>query len=188
MATIVGKSVLVGAVASLFFISCSDMSERITDSNTGSNNSFEVAQQGMPVNWDIYTSKTVPAAKFTVGVDTEAPQDGKQSLRFDVQECTAQGGWRSPGVAKEFDVDGGSEYELRFWVKNKGTKFSVQAGGIAATTGDTKQLLTTTESNTDWKEFVYTIPVAKEYQRLRFELNVLTPGTLWLDNVSIKKK
>jgi len=188
MATLVGKSVLVGALVSVFFVGCSDMSQRITDTNTASNNSFEVVQTGLPVNWDIYTSKTVPSANFTVSVDTEAPQDGKQSLRFDVKECTAQGGWRSPGIAKEFDVDQGSEYELRFWVKNNGSQFSVQAGGVAATTGNTKQILLTTESNTEWKEFVYIIPIEKEYPRLRFELNVLKPGTLWLDNVSINKK
>ncbi len=37
-----------------------------------------------------------------------------------------------------------------------------------------------------WREFIYTYTVPEHYSNIRFELNVLAPGTLWVDDVRIE--
>ncbi len=42
-----------------------------------------------------------------------------------------------------------------------------------------------TGTNT-WREFEYTYTVPETYGNIRFELNILQPGTLWIDGVRIE--
>ena len=37
-----------------------------------------------------------------------------------------------------------------------------------------------------WREFVYTYTVPAHYSNIRFELNVMAPGTVWVDDVRIE--
>jgi hypothetical protein len=38
-----------------------------------------------------------------------------------------------------------------------------------------------------WREYVYTYTVPANYSNVRFELNVVAPGTLWVDDVRIER-
>ena len=89
------------------------------------------------------------------------------------------------GFTQEFDADPNSQYMLSFWIKNDGSEFRISAGGVAPMTGDMKTLLQVSESINDWKLYEYTIEVAEEFERLRIEVNVLQPGTFWIDDIRI---
>ena len=86
---------IIGLAISL--VACSQMSEQIQDKSAGLNGGFEVSKNGLPVNWLMYTSKTVPNADFEIILDKKDFKEGSQSLRFDVKKCEDIGGWKSPG-------------------------------------------------------------------------------------------
>jgi len=91
-------SILLVLCALISQISCKQMSEKITDKSAGMNGGFEVSKNGIPVNWVMYTPKTVADAKFEIVLDKDVFKEGKQSLRFDVDKCSSIGGWNSPGI------------------------------------------------------------------------------------------
>ena len=67
---------------------CSPMSEFVMDKNAGVNGSFEIVKSGLPVNWLIYTPRTVETGDFDLIIDTTEFKDGRQSLHFAVRECS----------------------------------------------------------------------------------------------------
>mgnify|MGYP000719235446 CR=1 FL=1 len=138
----------------------------------------------------MYTPTTVPDADFVVKLDKDIFKEGKQSLRFDVKKCSSTGGWHSPGFTNEFfEIDkfeGEGIYKLSFWIKNHGTTFKVSGGGVAAMEGDMKTLIEGNEEIDDWKLHEYEIDVPKD-RWLRMQLNILQPGTFWIDDIKIEK-
>ena len=174
----------------LILTACQQMSEKETDKSAGLNGGFEISKNDLPVNWIMYSPKTVPNADFKIAFDKNIFKEGKQSLRFDVKKCPSIGGRLSPGFTNEFyDIgafEGEENYKLSFWIKNNGTKFRVNAGGVAPMEGDMKVLIESDEQIEDWKYLEYKINVPKD-RHLRMELNVLKSGTLWIDDVQIVK-
>ena len=170
------------------FGSCNQMSEEIRDESAGMNGGFEVSKNGLPVNWLMYTTNTVPNGKFEIILDKEDFKEGNQSLKFEVEECSPDGGWGSPGFTNQFDAEKGVTYKLSFWIKNDGAEFRVMAGGVAPKTGDMKTLLQTSDQTNDWKQYVYGVPVTEEFDQIRLEVNILKPGTFWIDDIQIEKE
>ena len=185
---IIGKLILM--LGLIVLTGCVKMSEKESDELAGINGGFEVTKNGLPVNWIMYTPNTVPDGEFKVIIDKNVFKEGKQSIRFDVVNCSSTGGWHSPGFTNEFSDSGQFEgeviYKLSFWIKNNGTKFRVEAGGVAPYKGEMKVLIESNERIEDWKYFEYKINVPKE-RHLRMELNILKPGTFWIDDVQIVK-
>jgi len=148
-----------------------------------------VSEKGLPVNWLLYTPNTVPDADFQIILDQETFKEGKQSLKFDVKSCSAIAGWKSPGFTNEFievsKYKGPGRYKLSFWVKNAGTEFVIKAGGVSAMEGNIITLIQENEQINDWKLFEYEIDVP-ENRWLRLELNILQPGTFWIDDIRIE--
>ena len=167
--------------------SCNQMSEEIKDESAGMNGGFEVSKNGLPVNWPMYTPNTVPDADFNIVLDKEVFKEGKQSLRFDVDKCSSIGGWKSPGFTNEFFESGEGRYKLSFWIKNDGTKFKIDAGGVEAMKGNMTTLIEEKEQISDWKLLEYQIDIPKD-RWLRMELNILQPGTFWIDDIQIEKE
>ena len=130
----------------------------------------------------------MPNSKFEIILDKEDFIEGKQSLKFRVEKCSSTGGWRSPGFTNQFDAEQASSYRLRFWIKNNGAEFCIKAGGVSPKYGDMKTLLRSNEQINDWKQYEYKVPVAKEFNELRVEVNVLDPGTFWIDDIQIEKE
>ena len=62
----------------------------------------------------------------------------------------------------------------------------VSAGPVSAKTGDMQLLVRDDSEISEWTQFEYTINVP-EQQWLRMQLNVLSPGTLWIDDVRVSK-
>jgi len=169
---------------------CMKMSEKETDESAGLNGGFEVVKNGLPVNWLMYTPNTVRNGEFEIIIDKNIFIEGKQSLRFDVIHCSSTGGLLSPGFTNEFfdsgKFEGEETYKLGFWIKNEGTKFIMKAGGVAPYEGDMKVLIESDERIEDWEYFEYKINIPKE-RHLRIELNILEPGSFWIDGVVIEK-
>ena len=163
------------------------MSESVTDGTAGINGSFEVARSGLPVNWLLYTPNTVPSADFEIILDTSEFKDGKQSLKFNVRECTAVGGWHSPGFCNEFPAKPGQSYKISFWVMNNGSGFYIRIGGVGSSTSRYETIIKSDEIIEPWRlvEYNYTIP--EKMTAIRIELNIIKPGVFWIDDLKIEQ-
>jgi uncharacterized protein (TIGR03067 family) len=170
------------------------MSETVT---TGHNGGFEVTKSGLPVTWFFYTPRTVPKGDFDIVMDTTDFKEGEQSLKFVVRKCEPTGGRLSPGFFNEFHVENhnppgpfetkpGETYKISFWAKNAGSEFVFKARGVSATKGDPGAIIRSKETFDEWRRFecTYTIP---PQMWLRLELNVVQPGTFWIDDIQIVK-
>ena len=165
-------------------ISCTNMSELESDPTAGLNGGFEITKNGLPVNWVMYTSNTVPKGDFEILMDETTFKEGKQSLKFEVVECSSMSGWHSPGFTNEFFERGRGTYRLSFWYKNHGATFRVQAGGVTPFEGEMKRVIESSATTKDWKYVEHEVHVSEE-AHLRIELNVVQPGTFWIDDVQI---
>jgi hypothetical protein len=174
----------------LIVAGCKQMSEHEADLSAGLNGGFEISKNNLPVNWWMYNPKTVPDADFEIVLDKNIYKEGKQSLKFEVKKCNSIGGWRSPGFTNEFfevgRFKGEGRYKLSFWVKNEGSTFKISAGGVATKEGDETTLIEEKKQISDWKRLEYQIDVPKD-RWLRMELNILQPGTFWIDDIKIEK-
>lgn len=175
-------------LASVFLCSCTKMSETIHDKTAGMNGSFEVTKSGLPVNWLIYTPNTIPTGDYDLVIDTTEYKDGKQSLKFLVRECSPSTGWRSPGFCNEFEAIPGELYRISFWVKNDGCEFCVRIGGVSAFDGETETIVKSKEKIDTWKyfEYDYKMPPEEKFKRIRFQMNILQPGSFWIDDIKIE--
>lgn len=169
---------------------CQPYSESVTDASAGLNGGFEIDRNGLPVNWLMYTPRTVDEAEFSIRLDREIVKEGQQSLRFEVARCSAAGGRYSPGFTNEFvqvgKYPGPAKYTLSFWIRNNGAEYVVMAGGVSAMRGNMRVLVRDDAQTAEWQRLSYTIDVADD-QWLRMELNILRPGTFWIDDVEIER-
>ncbi len=171
-------------------VGCEQLSESVSDESAGLNGGFEIAKNGLPVNWIMYTPRTVKDASFEVVLDTEIFKEGRQSLKFEVERCSSVGGWRSPGFTNEFSsigkYRGEGRYRVSFWIRNSGAEFAVAAGGVSAKIGDMRVLVRDDAQMDEWRRFEYTVDVPED-QWLRIQLNILGPGAFWIDDIEITK-
>lgn len=174
-------------LAAILLCSCTRMSKQIRDKTAGMNGSFEITKSGLPVNWLVYTPETVPKGDFDIIIDTTEHKDGKQSLKFLVRECSSVGGWWSPGFCNEYPANPGDIFRISFWIINKGTEYYVKIGGITATSGKYDTIVRSNEYSDHWKliEYYYTIP--ENMKAIRFEMNIIKPGSFWIDDIKIEK-
>jgi len=186
----VGFMVLLLTIA--FGGGCHRMSELEEDPSAGVNGGFEIARNGLPVNWLMYTPNTVPDADFQVVLDKVVYKEGSQSLKFDVKRCRPGAkGWYAPGFTNEFFEKGKGRfgeghYKISFWIRNNGATYCINAGGVSAFGGNMSTLVTSNEQSDDWKQLEYEVEIPKDYH-LRMELNILQPGTLWIDDIRIER-
>jgi hypothetical protein len=174
------------SVTTVALCGCSALSERTVDPTAGMNGSFEITKAGLPVNWIVYTPKTVPIADFDVVVDTVQFKDGRQSLKFVVRRSSPRGGRLSPGLSQVFKGNSGETFRVSFWAKNEGSEFVARVGGVGATTGVYDTVVKSRETIADWRHFEHTYTIPPQMNALRLEMNVLQPGTLWIDDIRIE--
>ena len=161
-------------------------SESVVDELAGLNGGFEVVQSGLPVNWLVYTPKTIPTGDYSLVVDTTEFKDGKQSLKFDVRSCSPDGGWHSPGLSKEIDVTPGTTYRIGFWIKNDRAEFVVKVGGVSAKKGEYETIVKSRDTSATWRYYEHNYVIPRNANRLRFEMNVTQPGTFWIDAITME--
>jgi len=123
--------------------------------------------------------------------DTTYAVDGTRSLKFVVHKVNPVGGWRSPGLFQVSHSEEGRSYRISFWLKNRGTKIRL---GITSEAGESREprtpiieIIDAEKSGDDaWRQFVYTYNVPTNYGNIRFEINFVAPGTVWIDDVRIE--
>lgn len=167
-------------------LACSpQLSESVHDETAGFNGSFESTENGLPANWLLYTARTAGSGDFDWTIDTVGPKAGRRSLACTVRSCNAAGGRFSPGIAQETEAQPGTAYRVSFWTKNNGTTYRVNIHAVSATSHATGILENVAAGSSEWQmhKYIYTMPAGMS--RLRFELNVLQPGTFSIDDVRI---
>lgn len=175
-------------ISLIFCFGClKPMSETITDNNAGINGSFELVKNNLPVNWLVYTSKTIPNSNFDINFDSSTYKDGKQSLQFNVRKCDDAGGRFSPGISQEISVSEGEEYKISCWIKNTGSKFSFKISGVDAFNSIDGPLFESSNIINDWQNIEFNYKIPNKMKRLRLEISVLSPGTFWVDDIKIEK-
>lgn len=172
-------------VALVACIGCAKMSETVKDPSVGLNGGFEHTRSGLPVNWLVYSPQTIPTGSYELIFDKDDFKEGKQSLNFLVHECSRTGGWYSPGIAQEYPAEAG-EYLISFWIKNEGCDYTVRVGGVTAKTGKNEVAAKLNEAHA-WKHIEHAFTMPEQYDRIRFELSIRSPGTLWIDDVKIER-
>jgi hypothetical protein len=165
---------------------CAQMSEKIQDDTAGWNGGFEQDRDGLPVNWLVYTPRTVPESDFDIVLDTLEYQEGSQSLRFDVRGCKDIGGRYSPGIAQERPAQASGTYRISFWMRSDGADLKARVGGISGFAGQYETLADSEGGTNGWilVEQDYSMPL--KYDRIRFEFSVLSPGHAWIDDLRIE--
>lgn len=165
---------------------CSQMSEQVKDPSAGMNGGFEHMRSGLPVNWIVYSPATIPSGRYQLVLDDDDFREGTQSLRFHVEECSPTGGWHSPGITQEYPAEPGTTYAISYWIKTEGCDWTVSVGGVTAKTGE-YETQDSSEINADsWHHVAGEYTVPPQYDRLRFELSITSPGDLWIDDVRIE--
>jgi len=144
---------------------CAPMSIREESKSAGFNGSFEIERSGLPVNW-YFHYPPLKNKDVEVYLDPGNAADGNQSMKLTVHRV-AGSGWRSPGLFQVVPASALHTYKLTFWLKG-------QAGEVSVF------------PNT-WRQFecLYTVPDG--YQNIRFELDIVRPGVIWIDDVRIQE-
>jgi len=181
-ATLLSGALCAGLVAA----ACEELSEKVEDDSVGWNGDFENDRDGLPVNWLVYTPRTVPDSDFDIVLDTLEFKEGGQSLRFDVRDCEGIGGRYSPGIAQERPAQAGGTYRVSFWIRSDGADLGAKVGGISAFAGQYETVVEATGGTDGWVFVERDYPMPAEYDRIRFELSVLSPGSVWIDDVRIE--
>lgn len=184
MKTILNYVIIIG----LLYISAScskQMSESVTDESAGINGSFEQVKNNLPVNWLVYTPNTSGEGDFDFSFDTKNAKEGKQCLKLYVKTCSAKGGWHSPGIAQEIPVKVNEVYKISFWLKNSESTFIVNINCVNAKQESKRLTLNSSESVNEWRYYEYKYKVPNDMEKLRIEMNVIKPGTFWIDNFKI---
>ena len=172
------------------FSGCKPLEGYYKDKTVGTNGSFEYSKNGLPVNWILYTQKRTEIGDYDILIDTTEFKDGKQSLKFAVRECSNRGGRFSLGFIKEyFETKTGGTYKVSFWIKNNGSEFSFRISAVSdpAYKGPIKPMeLKSKETIDKWRlyEYNFTLP-PKTW--LMFDMNILQPGTFWIDDIKVEK-
>lgn len=152
------------------------------DPAAGLNGGFEVARDGVPVNWQRYDPDD---ALFSATLDPTERTEGDVSLRFDVQACGGEPGWHSPGVAQEWPVTPGT-WEVSADVRRAdGATWRLSTGSVDAGSGAHQAVDSADMAQDTWVTATRTVDVPPGHDRVRVELIVLSPGRVWVDNVRI---
>ena len=176
---------LVALFTSNVLCGCNKFSESILDESAGMNGGFEITESGLPVNWFVYTPETIPTGEYDLIIDTVEYWSGQQSLKFVVRECSPRGGWHSPGFCQQYEATPGMTYTVGFWVKNDGAEFLAKIGGVSPSEGQYETIVRSSETIATWRHYEKEYTMPPEFDSIRFELNILRPGTFWIDEVTI---
>jgi hypothetical protein len=73
---------------------------------------------------------------------------------------------------------------ISFWAKNVGSGFVSTARGVSAKEGEPGVVIRSKDTINEWRQFecTHTIP---PNMWLRFNVNVVQPGTFWIDDIQI---
>lgn len=181
-----GLSFLLMACISLCASSCmKEMSESVSDEKVGLNGGFEQVKQNMPVNWLLYTQKTCGKGDFSITAENQNAAEGQRCLHMSVKSCSDEGGRFSPGISSEIKAEAGRSYRLSCKVRNSDCRFRIRLSGVSAFESAPGPELQSAESIQYWRELQLEYTMPEEMDRLRIEVNVLSPGEFWIDDIKL---
>lgn len=184
---LVSTVLLISLFSSVTISSAQKMSVISHDKSRGLNGSFEYVKNSLPVNWQVYSPKTVPSSDFDFLIDATDTKEGKKSLKFIVRKCEAIGGWKSPGIAYQMNANSGEKYRISFWIKNTESNFFINVAGVSSFKNKTETIIKSDDKIENWKRFEYIYTIPKGMNALRFEANILSKGIFSIDDVKIEK-
>ena len=180
------KIVLALLLVANVLVACIKMSIYELDSSAGLNGSFEKTKHGLPLNWYIYAPDSY-VKDYHLDFDTIDAKEGKQSLKFVIQEVDSTFlEWKKPGFFGSIEASIGDKYNVSFWVKNSGCDFKVKV----ASEGNgmhSEKIIRTNDTIQNWKYYEYKYTVPEPFPNVRFEVNILSPGSFWIDDIKIEK-
>lgn len=171
------------------FNGCTKFSIRETNDSAGFNGGFEIVKAGLPVNWNLYYPP-IKQGDAQFSLDAVDAVEGKQSLKFTVQKADTRGGWTTAGLFQVVPASAKRSYKVSFWLKNQGCKVSllIRSEKPKKSPPTKRIILGAKEMGTDtWRRFEYVYAVPKTYDNIRFEISIIQPGTLWIDDVRIEE-
>ena len=134
----------------------------------------------------MYSPPTIPTGNTELSLDKVDFKEGKQALKFIVDDCSATGGRHSPGITQEYRAKPGTSYKISFWIKNNDCDYVVSAGGVDAKTAQLKTVDSSQEPTGTWKFVTHELSLPRRFRRIRFELSIRSSGILWIDDVRIE--
>lgn len=171
------------------------------DPSVDENGSFEVVRDGLPVNW-IIDRHAIRDGEVELSLDTTDAVDGKQSLKL-VVHAVDDRSWLAPWFFRTGAAEPGVTYAVSFWLKSTACVFEMVIRNegkdrLFGLTGAEKQdyaahppirrVIGGGETGTDeWRQFRYVYKVPETDGSLRFELRIVRPCTLWIDDVQIER-
>ena len=167
---------------------CGQFSIIEKSSSAGFNGGYEIVKSGLPVNWYIY-HPPIKNGDVEVSLDTLDAVEGNQSLKFLVHRVDGPG-WRSAGLFQVRPARENRSYKVSFWLKNQGCKVSVliRSNKPKISPPENRQVLGEQETGINtWRRFEYVYTIPETYDNIRFDLNIVQPGTLWIDDVRIEE-
>jgi hypothetical protein len=180
------NKLLLFASSIMLLVSCmKEMSESIRDESAGLNGGFEKTKNNLPLNWLVYTQNTTGLGNFNILIDSISAAEGKRCLHLAVKDCSNTGGRFSPGISTEIKAKTGSTYKITCKIKNRGTSFCFRLSGVNAFEASAGPELRSSESFSEWREIELKYTLAENMEKLRLEINVLSAGDFWIDDVKI---
>lgn len=182
------------AVAAIFFlVKSGEPSTRKVDRAAGYNGSFEFVKSGYPANWWVY-HRPLDDGDGELSFDTADAVDGTQSLKFVVYKANPIGGWRSwrsPGLFQVSYAEEGRSYRVSFWLKKRGGRIRLLITSESHQSREPrtpiKKIIDAEKMGDDrWHQFVYIYTVPAHYANIVFQVSIVAPGTVWIDDVRIE--
>ena len=169
-------------------IACTHYTIREEREALGFNGSFEITSGRLPINWYFYYPP-IRKGQADVSIDTARAVDGKQSVMIVAREADPEGGWRSAGMFQVSPAEPLTTYRVSYWLRNQGATVRVGVGSEQPMESPPpgERILTPRETGTaNWVKFEISYTVPAGYDNIRFELNVVAPGTVWIDQVKLE--
>ncbi|MFY0686000.1 MAG: hypothetical protein JXQ90_02485 [Cyclobacteriaceae bacterium] len=167
-----------------FLLGCTNMSESVKDPSIGINGGFEFEKNDIPINWLVYSPRTVPDGEFSISFDNVDKIEGNQSLRMDILNCDTTGGWLSPGIAQEFPKMQGQRFRASIWIKSIESKYQVKFDRVNEL--EAQEINSWKGANHDWQKIEREITLTDPFDKFRIEINGLASGTLWIDHFAME--
>lgn len=189
------------AAASLLLAvaACDPVSLREENEAAGFNGGFEVVQpvrgidgarQGLPANW-YFHAEPLLEGDAELSLDATDPfGGGGRSLRLDVQEADSVAGAHTTGLFQVVPARALGTYRVGFSLKIRDARALVVIRSESASEATPGRVEAYDEVHTGrdtWRRFEYVYSVPEGFENIRFELNVIRPGTVWLDDVGIEE-
>ena len=160
------------------------------DESAGFNGDFEIVENGYPVNWVFLSKESIENKSYEVILDSQIVKSGKHSLKFLVHSVNDNSleMYYNPGMFN-FHIDGspGETFKTSFWVRNEGCRFIAKINSQEHPLEYEENIVQTKDSIKEWKLFEYEYTIPPEYKSFGFYINIIEPGSFWIDDVRITK-